>query len=65
MVTVSPDSEHSAAILDALPGQIAVLDRDGVVVSANRSWSANVSGNVLAGAPVGTDYVAACEHEAG
>jgi two-component system sensor kinase FixL len=64
MVTASPDSEYSAAILDALPGQIALLDRNGVIVSANRSWCANVSGNVLAGASVSTDYVAVCEHQA-
>ncbi|TSD85484.1 PAS domain S-box protein [Mycobacterium sp. KBS0706] len=64
MVTASPDSEHSAAILDALPGQIALLDRHGIILSTNRSWSANASGNVLAGAAVGTDYVASCDHRA-
>ncbi|HEY9345840.1 MAG TPA: PAS domain S-box protein [Inquilinus sp.] len=64
MVTESPESEHSAAILDALPGQIALLDRNGVIIRANRSWSANVSGNALAGVSVGADYVAVCEHEA-
>jgi two-component system sensor kinase FixL len=64
MVAASPESDHSTAILDALPGQIALLDHRGVIVSANRSWSANASGNVLAGVPVGTDYVAHCEHEA-
>ncbi|WP_425402270.1 PAS domain S-box protein [Inquilinus limosus] len=63
-MTTSPESGYSAAILDALPGQIALLDRDGVIVSANRSWSANISGNVLAGASIGTNYVALCEHEA-
>lgn len=64
MVTTSPDSADSAMVLDALPGQIALLDRDGIVVLANRSWSTNVSGNALAGAPVGTDYLAVCEHRA-
>lgn len=64
MVTASPESDNSVAILDALPGQIALLDRGGVVVSANRSWSANVSGNMLAGASVGADYVAVCERQA-
>ncbi|WP_342240393.1 PAS domain-containing sensor histidine kinase [Inquilinus sp. OTU3971] len=64
MVTAPPDIEHSAAILGALPGQIALLGRDGVVVAANPSWHANESGNALAGAAIGVDYVAICDSEA-
>ena len=64
MATVSPESEYSAAILDALPGQIALVDCNGVVLTANRSWVTNASGNALAGSGVGTDYVAGCERQA-
>ncbi|WP_342241151.1 PAS domain-containing sensor histidine kinase [Inquilinus sp. OTU3971] len=64
MVTPSPDFEYRAAILDALPGQIALLDSKGVVVAANRSWRSNAPGNVFAGAEIGADYLAICDHEA-
>lgn len=64
MVTASPDFEYRAAILDALPGQIALLDSEGAVVAANRSWRSNAPGNIFAGAEIGADYLAICDHEA-
>jgi two-component system sensor kinase FixL len=64
-VTALPDFDDHSAILDALPGQIALLDHKGVVIAANRSWRDNVTGNLFTGIGTGTDYLAICEHQAG
>ncbi len=34
----SPDEWGESAVLDAVPHEIAVLDADGLIVSANRAW---------------------------
>ncbi|MDR6288154.1 MULTISPECIES: sensor histidine kinase [Inquilinus] len=60
----SPDFKYHGAILDALPGQIALLDEDGTIVAANHSWSVNAPRNAVTGAAVGADYVAMCKIEA-
>jgi two-component system sensor kinase FixL len=60
----SPDFKYHGAILDALPGQIALLDGDGIVVAANHSWSVNSPGNAVTGAAIGVDYLAMCKAEA-
>jgi two-component system sensor kinase FixL len=64
MVKSSPDFKYHGAILDALPGQIALLDGDGIVVAANHSWSVNTPGNAVTGAAVGANYTAMCKTEA-
>ncbi|HWI28760.1 MAG TPA: PAS domain S-box protein [Stellaceae bacterium] len=54
-------AERQAAILDALPAHVALLDRDGGIVSVSRSWHefAAASG-VEAPAPVGSSYFEFC-----
>ena len=62
------DSESFAlAILDSVTAEIAVLDKDGVIVAVNRPWRLFALENALeTGRPdprtqVGADYLAACD----
>ena len=50
-----------AAIIDALPAHVAVLDREGRVLSVSRSWHefAAVSGIIPPG-PIGVSYFEFC-----
>ncbi len=52
-----------AAILNALPAHIAVLDNRGVIVSVNKAWQRFAEGNALHGARwgVGADYLQVCD----
>jgi len=61
----------SAAILDSLGAEIAVVDRDGTIVAVNQSWrrfsSKNVGhpGQPVSAITVGTNYLAACQAVSG
>jgi len=52
------------AILDSLPAQVAVLDRDGVIIAVNGAWNeVGASNGVPLGRSivVGSSYLGACE----
>ena len=59
------------AILDALSAEIAVLDRDGVIIAVNQPWKRFASENSMKpGQPVphvkvGTNYLAVCQASVG
>ncbi len=50
------------AVLDALPAQVALLDRDGVIVATNTAWNAFAASNAYSGNDfgVGTNYLDVC-----
>jgi PAS domain-containing protein len=52
-----------AAILNALPAHVALLDRDGVILTVNEAWRRFASENALpdTAAGVGQNYLAVCE----
>lgn len=55
-------AEQTQATLDALPAYIAVLDREGRIVSVNRAWAEAGSASAFlgAGSAVGDNYLMAC-----
>ena len=59
----SLDASIAAAALDSVSAHIAVLDRDGVILSVNRQWRQRQHGNKVP-APdlraVGSNYLATC-----
>ncbi|MEO8527161.1 MAG: PAS domain-containing protein, partial [Caldimonas sp.] len=57
-----PDA-HYQAMLDALPGHVAILDVDGAVVSVNASWQRDrcVSGPRSMDLGIGENYPTLCE----
>ncbi|MDC6166699.1 putative bifunctional diguanylate cyclase/phosphodiesterase [Paucibacter sp. XJ19-41] len=57
------EAVKQAAILNALPAHIAVLDNRGVIVSVNKAWQRFAEGNALQGAHwgVGADYLQVCD----
>ena len=59
--------ESGAAILNAMPANIAMLDSRGVIVAVNDSWQRFASINSLhgIGSFVGQDYLAVCERVQG
>jgi len=51
-------ADHQAAILDALPAHVALLDQDGCILSVSRSWhDFAVASGIDAPAPVGRSYL--------
>ena len=60
-------AELRRAILDALPANIAVLDRAGVIISVNERWRQFALGNAFPDATfgVGANYPALCDAIAG
>jgi PAS domain S-box-containing protein len=58
------ESARQAAILNALPAQVALLDGQGIIVSANESWRQSGIANLLQspGVGVGQNYIEVCEH---
>ncbi len=60
-------AETHAAILDALPANIALIDSQGVIVEVNESWKRFSGANVLQGSEfwVGRNYVEICERSVG
>lgn len=56
--------QFRGAILESLPANVAVLDRDGVIVAVNRSWTSFARENGVAGLQAigeGANYRAICE----
>ncbi|MEO8276549.1 MAG: PAS domain S-box protein [Thermoanaerobaculia bacterium] len=53
----------SAAILDALPANVALLAADGAILAVNRTWRdfAHDNGYALSGAGVGVNYLWLCD----
>jgi PAS domain S-box-containing protein len=60
-------AQTRAAILDALPAHIALLDADGVIVAVNESWRRFAMQNEWHGTGfgVGENYVSVCDHAVG
>jgi diguanylate cyclase (GGDEF)-like protein/PAS domain S-box-containing protein len=59
---------RQAAILNALPSHIALLDRDGTIVSVNDAWRQFATENSLAGGPkngLGVNYLTICDSAIG
>lgn len=58
------EASRQAAILNALPVQIALLDRQGVVVSVNEDWVHIARANAMTGPEcgVGVNYLHVCDH---
>src|SRR6202050_2748808 len=56
------EAVKQAAILDALPAHIALLDAQGRIVSANRAWRRFSGSNAIQGlgCAVGVNYIEAC-----
>ena len=56
----------SAAILNSVPAEIAVIDADGIIIAVNRAWERfaveNAGASLHLG--IGADYLAACSHAA-
>jgi PAS domain S-box-containing protein len=63
----SSESLKQAAILNALPAQIALLNGEGLIVSVNESWRLFATANVLhhPGFGIGQNYVEICENVVG
>ena len=60
--------ERQAAILNALPANIALLDPDGIILSVNEGWRHFGGANAMRGGPgrgVGVGYLALCDHATG
>lgn len=61
------EAARQAAILNALPAHIALLDAQGTIVSVNDMWRQFANANVLRGPGhgVGVNYLAVCECASG
>jgi two-component system sensor histidine kinase/response regulator len=59
--------EMQAAILNALPAHVALLDPDGTILAVNESWRRFGAANLLLGPDftVGQNYLEACERAEG
>jgi len=60
--------ERQAAILNALPANVALLDRKGVILLVNDSWRRFATANRMQGLPgcgVGQNYLTICDGAAG
>ncbi len=57
------EADKQAAILDALPAHIALLDGDGVIVSANQTWRRSAIASFLRGPAdgIGLNYLDVCD----
>ena len=61
------DAARQAAILDALPAHIALIDAQGVVTSVNGAWRrfGEANGYLDAGLGVGANYLEVCDRASG
>ena len=61
------EAAKQAAILNALPAQIALLDTKGTILSVNEAWRQCAGANTVRGlgAAVGMNYLAICDGAAG
>ena len=57
------EAAKQAAVLDALPAHIAMLDAVGCIVSVNEMWGRSTGGSALLGQAigVGVNYLGACD----
>ena len=55
-------AETQAAILNALPAHVALIDPDGVIVAVNESWRCLATANALQGPEIGLgqNYLDVC-----
>lgn len=60
-------NRHARSALDALAGQICVLDATGTVIMANKAWSDcwAANGSIAAGVREGANFLAVCDNAAG
>jgi two-component system sensor histidine kinase/response regulator len=60
-------AETQAALLNALPAHVALIDPGGVILAVNKSWRCFATANVLQGPELGLgqNYVDACERVRG
>ncbi|MCK9379569.1 MAG: EAL domain-containing protein [Sulfuritalea sp.] len=60
------EAAKQAAILNALPAHIAVLDTQGIIISVNEAWRKFAGANALRpGYGIGLDYLAVCDCASG
>ena len=61
------EATRQAAILDALPAHVALLDNDGVIVAVNMAWRRFAASNALRGSNdgVGANYLHLCDRALG
>jgi diguanylate cyclase (GGDEF)-like protein/PAS domain S-box-containing protein len=61
------DAAKQTAILNALPAHVALLDRNGVIVAANKGWRTFAAANSFHGVAccVGMDYPMVCDSASG
>lgn len=62
------EAARQAAVLNALPAHIALLDPDGTIVAVNNSWRAFATATSMRGGPgqvVGVNYLAICDTATG
>ena len=61
------DAAKQAAVLNALPDRVALLDSAGVILSVNKAWRQFSGGNSFPGPlfGVGSNYVEACDRVVG
>ncbi|MEO6927924.1 MAG: PAS domain S-box protein, partial [Casimicrobiaceae bacterium] len=61
------EAAKQAAILNALPANIALVDGAGVIVSVNNAWRHFATANLLQGPAfaIGVNYLDVCEHVVG
>lgn len=62
-----PTIDMEAAILDALPARVALLDTNGFITSVNSAWQrfGNANGLHRPGHDIGVDYLAICDQARG
>ena len=61
------EAAKQAAILNALPAHIALLDTQGLIISVNEAWRRFASANVLQGPGygIGLNYLEICDSARG
>ncbi len=61
------ENSRQAAVLNALPAHIALLDVNGIIVSVNDAWTRLGSGNVIQGSgnEIGQSYLDTCDRVLG
>ena len=61
------EAAKQAAILNALPAHIALLDAQGIIISVNDAWRQFAAANALQGPQfgIGVDYLALCDSASG
>lgn len=58
---VLPLSTDALGVLDAMPAQVALLDRNGRIVAVNAVWWRSLAAMGESGSPIGQNYLSVCE----